>query len=93
MRSLWTCPACGRRFANVNQWHSCGNPQLDDLLDRHTDHVVGIYQAVGLALAEAGNFRIHSQKTRIAFISRMSFASVKLARRWVDLAFIMPNPI
>jgi hypothetical protein len=44
-------------------------------------------------LAEAGDFRIHSQKTRIAFISRMSFASVKLARRWVDLAFIMPNPI
>jgi len=93
MRSLWTCPACGRRFVNVNQWHSCGNPELDDLLARHSDHIVGIYRAVESAVAEAGDFRIHSQKTRIAFISRMSFASVTLARRWDDLAFIMPHPI
>ena len=91
MRELWTCPACGRQYANANQWHSCGNPELDDVLSRHTDHAVGIYQAIESALAEAGDFRIHPQKTRIAFISRMSFASVTLARRWVDMAFILPS--
>ncbi len=93
MTGLWTCPTCGRRFANVNQWHSCGKAELDEILAGHTDHAVGIYRAVESALAGAGDFRIHPQKTRIAFISRMSFASVKLARRWVDLAFIVPYPI
>ncbi len=93
MTGLWTCPTCGRRFANVNQWHSCGNPELDEILAGHSDHAVRLYRAVVSALAGVGDFRIHPQKTRIAFISRMSFASVKLARRWVDLAFIVPSPI
>jgi hypothetical protein len=93
MRSSWTCPRCRRRFVNINQWHSCTDLELDDILDRHGDDVVGIYRAVESALAQAGDFRIHPQKTRIAFTSRMSFASIVLAQRWADLAFIVPSAI
>jgi len=93
MDSMWTCPRCSRRFANVNQWHSCGNPELAELLAPHTPNVVAIYRAVESAIATSGEFRVHPQKTRIAFISRMSFAGVKLARRWADLTFILPRPV
>jgi hypothetical protein len=93
MDSMWTCPRCSRRYANVNQWHSCGNPELEELLAPHAPTVVAIYRAVETAIATAGEFRVHPQKTRIAFISRMSFAGVKLARRWADLSFILPKPV
>jgi hypothetical protein len=41
---------------------------------------MSIYEAVVEALERCGEFRIHAQKTRIAFISRMSFAGVSVAR-------------
>lgn len=93
VRDLWACPQCGRRFANRNQSHSCGDQRLDETLDRHSEIIVGLYHSIEAAIGAGGQFRVHPQKTRIAFISRMSFASVVLARRWVDLSFILPNPV
>lgn len=91
---LWGCPDCGRRFVNANQWHSCGNPDnAEQLLADHSEKSVAIYRAVEAALARTGEFRIHPQKTRVAFITRMTFASVRLARKWVDLAFISDEPV
>ncbi len=93
MRALWECPRCRRRFANVGQWHSCGNPELAELLAEASDHAAAIYDAVTAALAEAGTFRVHPQRTRIAFISRMTFASLRLARRWADLDLVLDGPV
>lgn len=90
---MWTCTECGRRFANANQWHSCGNEELEEILAGHSPATVATYRAVEAAIGASGPFRVHPQKTRIAFISRMSFASVRLARRWVDLSFIAPHAI
>lgn len=90
---LWTCPSCGRQFANTNQTHSCGDPGLDAILAGHDEKIAAIYETVTAALAEAGEFRTHPQKTRIAFITRMTFASVRLARSWVDLSLILPSAI
>lgn len=45
------------------------------------------------ALERAGEFRFHPQKTRIAFISRMTFGGVALARDWADLGLILPEPL
>ncbi len=93
MRTLWECPRCGRRFANVRQWHSCGNPDLAALLAEASDHAVAIYDEIAAVLLAGGGARVHPQKTRIAFISRMTFASVRLARRWADLDLIVEGPI
>lgn len=90
---MWTCPECGRSFANPNQWHACQDTTVDEALAGKTDHAISIYRAVVGALEAAGEFRIHPQKTRIAFISRMTFAGVSLARRWADLSFILPEPL
>jgi hypothetical protein len=93
MRDLWECPECGRRFANTNQSHSCGNPELEQILADHGPETVAIFRAVVATLDRLGPFRIHPQKTRIAFISRMTFASCQLANHWVDLGLILPGPV
>jgi len=90
---LWTCRSCHRRFANVNQWHSCVEMALEEHLASKSELAVALYQAVESALTACGDFRIHPQKTRVAFIARMTFAGVQLAKRWVDLSFILPAPL
>ena len=90
---MWTCPDCGRAFANRSQWHSCLDLSVEDHLSDKSELAVSIYRAVVESLEHCGQFRVHSQKTRIAFISRMTFAGVKLARRWADLSFITATPV
>ena len=90
---MWTCPECDRSFANPHQWHSCLRMALDEHVEAKTGHAVELYRAVEAALRYCGEFRIHPQKTRVAFIARMTFAGVALARRWGDLSLIMTNAL
>lgn len=90
---LWTCPRCGREFANTHQWHSCLEMELEEHLDGHTAEAVALYRAFQSAVETCGEFRIHPQKTRIAFIATMTFAGARLAKRWIDVSFITPRPI
>ena len=91
--SLWTCPNCGRSFANVNQAHACQSTTVDEHLADKSGHAVAIYEEVVSALEDSGDFRIHPQRSRISFISRMTFGGVALAREWADLSFILPAPL
>lgn len=90
---MWTCRECGRRFANKHQWHSCIELSVESALAGATDQAQRLYDAVRQAVSECGPFRIHPQKTRLSFITTMTFAGVKLARRWVDVSFITAEPI
>jgi hypothetical protein len=92
-RPLWACPRCGRSFAIRNQSHACLSLSADDHLAYKTPLARAIYGGVVTALERCGEFRVHAQKTRIAFISRMSFAGVRATKSWIDLSFIMPDPI
>ena len=92
-RPLWTCPTCGRSFANKNQAHACQTTSVDEYLSGKSELAVSIYEGVVGLLERAGNFRIHPQKTRISFISRMTFGGLTLAKRWADLSFILPEPL
>ncbi len=90
---MWTCRSCGRQFANKHQWHSCVKLSLESALAGASDHARQLYHATERVVAACGPFRIHPQKTRIAFVTTMTFAGVKLARRWVDVSFITAEPI
>ncbi len=92
-KRLWTCPKCGRQFAHAHQWHACTKLSLEAHLATKTSHAIDLYQRVQSLLERCGEFRIHPQKTRIAFINTMSFAGVSMARRWVDVSFILPAPL
>lgn len=91
-RPMWTCPRCGRSYAIRNQTHACLDLSADQYLADKGMLARSIYESVVAALESCGEFRVHAQKTRIAFISRMSFAGISATRRWVDLSFILPAP-
>jgi len=83
-RPLWTCPACGRRFANRNQSHACGRHRLAEHFRGVPRAVRDVYTAVVAAVRECGPVKVLPEKTRIAFQVRMSFAQVTPRRRWLD---------
>jgi hypothetical protein len=81
---LWTCPDCGRRFANRNQTHTCGLTSLEHHFEGRPVEVREIVERV-IALAERnGPVTVLPQKTRIALAARMSFAALQPRRAWVD---------
>jgi Domain of unknown function (DUF5655) len=82
-RPLWTCPACGRAFANPNQSHACGRHQLAPHFEGRSEKVRAIYDAFLAMLREFGPVTVLPEKTRIAFQVRMSFAQLTIRRDWV----------
>jgi hypothetical protein len=80
--ALWTCPRCGRTFANTNQTHTCAPlGSLDDHFARSTPEVRAIFDALRAA---AEPVDVLPEKTRIAFHLRMSFAAFMPRKEWLE---------
>jgi hypothetical protein len=91
---MWSCPDCGRAFANRNQTHTC-KPLAD--LDRH---FVGTSPAVRAAfdrvlhvVARFGPVTVLPEATRIALQVRMSFAAFVPRVRWLDGHLVLARRI
>jgi hypothetical protein len=81
---MWTCPRCGRSFANRNQQHACGPLDLERHLAGRDPEVLAIFERLVELAERNGPVTVLPEKTRIAFQVRMSFAAFALRRRWVD---------
>lgn len=80
---LWTCPACGRGFANRNQSHACGRREIETHFAGRSPKVRAIYDTFLAMLESFGPVTVLPEKTRIAFQVRMSFAQLTIRRDWV----------
>lgn len=87
--ALWTWPTCRRSYANRNQWHSCVTLTEAERLACETPHARELYDALKEVVGEVGPFRVHAQKTRIAFITRMSFVNITFRSRWLNVGIIL----
>jgi hypothetical protein len=91
---LWTCPKCGRTFANVNQTHTCA--ALGDL-DRHfvgsAPEVRATFERIRALVETIGPVSVLPEKTRIAFHVRMSFAAFMPRRTWLDGHLVLPRRV
>lgn len=86
----WTCPRCHRTYKNRNQAHSCVNVSVEDHLKGKGPLARELYDVWHRFVAGMTSFRVHAQKTRIAFIDVMSFAGVtKVAKDHIDCAFVL----
>jgi hypothetical protein len=79
---MWTCPRCGREFANTNQVHTCAPLQeLDHHFARADPVVRRLFDRI---VAELGPVTVLPEKTRIALAVRMSFAALMPRKHWLD---------
>lgn len=85
VRALWSCPRCGRTFANTGQVHTCARlGELDTHLARASPAVRATVDAILDAVKALGPVEILPQRTRIALHGRMSFAALVPRTRWLD---------
>jgi uncharacterized protein DUF5655 len=93
-RPLWTCPGCGRTFANRNQTHTCA--ELGDL-ERHftgsAEPVRDAFDRIVALVRELGPVDILAEKSRIALHVRMSFAAFVPRRHWLDGHLILARRV
>ena len=81
---MWTCPSCGRQFANPNQSHACGRYELEALFAGAAPHVRETFDRVVDAARLAGPVVVLPEKTRVALQVRMSFAAFVPRKAWLD---------
>jgi hypothetical protein len=86
---LWTCPVCGRAFANRNQTHACGRHDLEHHFRGKPPAIRKLYEAFRAMLEEIAPVKVLPEKTRIAFQLRISFAQVTPKQNWLDGHFVL----
>ena len=91
---MWTCPHCGRTFANRNQSHACAPPGD---LDRHfagaAPQVRATFDAILATVRAFGTVEVLPEQTRIALHARMSFAAFMPRRRWLAGHLVLARPV
>ena len=91
---MWTCPKCGRQFANPNQSHACA--PLGDV-DRHfelaSSQVRATFDRVVAVASGMGQVDVLAEKTRIALHVRMSFAAFVPRRNWLSGHLVLARRI
>ncbi len=82
---MWTCPRCGRTFANRNQSHTC-RPlgRLDQHFTGKDPAVREAFDRILKAVRGIGPVDVLPEKTRIALHVRMSFAALSPKKHWLD---------
>lgn len=86
---MWTCPHCGRQFANRNQSHACGAWTVDDHLREASPEVAELLHRFIELVERCGPAALAPTKTRIGFKVRMAFAAVSLRRDRLDAHVIL----
>ena len=82
---LWTCPRCGRAFANPRQSHSCAPlSRLDDHFAGSAPEVRAVFEAILAAVRRLGPVTVLAEKSRIALQVRMSFVALVPRKRWLN---------
>jgi hypothetical protein len=91
--ALWTCPRCGRAFANRSQTHTCaGLASLEAHFVAKPREIRAIFARVVELAERSGPVVVLPERTRIALQARISFAALRPRRAWVDGHVVLARP-
>ncbi|HUW95179.1 MAG TPA: hypothetical protein VMW58_05290 [Anaerolineae bacterium] len=75
-RDLWTCPKCGRPFAQRYQSHSCGRYSVEKFLEGKSPSVVDLFNRFVELVSSCGPVTLAPARTRVGCQARIIFAAV-----------------
>ena len=90
---IWTCPACGRRFAKPNTQHVCERHSVSDHLAQATPKALQLYHALLTLAAECGEFFEEATKTAISLKTPRIFMAIGLKKTQLNCTIWLPEPI
>lgn len=91
---MWRCPACSRRFASQGQVHTCRRlGSIEAHFEPASDEVRATFERFAAIVQGLGPVEILSQKTRIAFHARMTFAVVIPRQQWLNGHLVLAEQV
>src|SRR6266851_480894 len=88
-RPMWTCPQCGRPFANAHQSHACSRHTLAEHLEGKPAAIIALYRHLEAVIQSMGPVIVVPEKTRIAFrLSALEEIDAELTA-WIAEAYLV----
>ena len=85
----WSCPDCGRRFANPRQWHSCGTFTLDAHFEGSPHRE--LFDALVALLPEG--LRVDPTRSQINLVADSHLGSVRVQKKGLRLGLVLGAPL
>jgi hypothetical protein len=73
---VWTCPSCGRPFAQLHQSHSCGGESVRRYLEGKPPKAIALYRRFAALVRGCGPVAIVPGPAGIAFHAHGTFAAI-----------------
>ena len=90
---LWLCPACSRKFAKRNQWHSCGSISIDAHFEDKPPEIRALFDNLSARLGKFGPFRMDAVRSSINLAARHHFGGVRVLADGLRIGFILSQPV
>ena len=93
-RALWKCPRCGAKLVSRNLAHSCGDYSIEKFLAGKSEAGRMLFQKFVALIGKCGPYETAPAKTRVAFLSKVRFASVnRVNDDTIDVHFVLPRAL
>lgn len=90
---MWTCPECGKKFRNRNQWHSCYRFSLDDHLIKKSENIRSTILLLIRNIEQFGPLQLNPVKSSIQVKAGATFLSIRAKKDHVELEFQLGRQI
>jgi len=84
---MWTCPECGKKFRNKNQWHSCYILSLNDHLKNKPENIRNTVIQLIKKIEKFGAIQMNPVRSVIQLKAGATFLSIKPRKNHVELEF------
>jgi len=91
-RPLWTCDRCGKSFVTRNVYHSCTIVPIESHFVNRPN-AYRLFVALRAAIEEHGPVTLASNKSRIAFMTRVRFGGVQVRNDYLRVSFWLKRRI
>lgn len=90
---MWTCPECGKKFRNKNQWHSCYRLSLNDHLKNKPGNIQNTILLLIRNIEQFGPLQLNPVKSSIQVKAGATFLSIRAKKDLVELEFQLSRSI
>ena len=92
-RPMWTCPKCGNRFVNKNQYHSCKRHKLSDPFEGKPDKIRALFDRFREIVEAQGPVTMIPYSDAVGFMVRVRFCNATPKTRWLDIGLWLPRRV
>ena len=92
-RPMWTCPECGNRFVNKNQYHSCKRHSLSDPFEGKSDKIRGLFDRFRAMVEAQGPVKLIAYSDAVGFMVKVRFCNATPKTRWLDIGLWLPRRV